>query len=129
MISDGTGNLYGTTTYGGGGDGVVFKLDIAGRLESVLHTFSGIDGAWPTTLAMGSQGKLCGTTYGGSLRYGTLFELDPKSGALITIHSFQSGADGAFPSGGLVRDSQGNFDGATVYGGTPNLGTIFEITR
>jgi uncharacterized repeat protein (TIGR03803 family) len=45
LIRDSMGNLYGTTITGGpNGGGTVFKLDAAGN-ETVLHGFSGPDGA------------------------------------------------------------------------------------
>src|SRR5205823_1077973 len=53
LIADDAGNLYGTTTVGGGGScqfggcGTVFKLDPDGT-ESVLYAFTGAkDGAYP----------------------------------------------------------------------------------
>jgi uncharacterized repeat protein (TIGR03803 family) len=39
-----------------------------------------------------------------------------------------NGADGAFPQGTLIEGIDGNFYGATPYGGTENSGNIFEIT-
>ena len=127
VIGDGQGTLYGTTSTGGGGNGVVFKLPTAGRLETVLYLFSGIDGANPSALTIGAQGELYGTTYNGALGYGTVFKLNSKSGALTTIHRFRSGADGAYPAG-LARDSEGALYGATVYGGRSTDGTIFQVT-
>jgi len=68
LILDAEGNLYGTTFDGGdeNGDGVVFKLDGAGR-ETVLHTFSGgADGAFPWSgLTIDGAGNLYGTATGG----------------------------------------------------------------
>src|SRR5262249_47082015 len=68
LIADAAGNLYGTTFGGGSGNGygTVFKLTPAGT-ESVLHSFSGDDGAGPgATLIADAAGNLYGTTkYGG----------------------------------------------------------------
>ena len=38
-----------------------------------------------------------------------------------------NGSDGLDPQGGLIRDKAGNLFGVTVYGGTGDKGTIFEI--
>jgi uncharacterized repeat protein (TIGR03803 family) len=49
------------------------------------------------------------------------------------LYSFTSGADGANPLGGLVRDSAGNLYGTTYQGGgscgngSENCGTVFEL--
>src|SRR5215831_6092828 len=47
LVRDAAGNLYGVTGAGGASNqGTVFKLDPAGS-ETVLHSFSGLDGAAP----------------------------------------------------------------------------------
>jgi uncharacterized repeat protein (TIGR03803 family) len=64
LLRDSSGNLYGTTYFGGAYQcGVVFKLDSSGA-ETVLHSFScGSDGAFPSAgLVMDSSGNLYGTT-------------------------------------------------------------------
>ncbi len=72
LIADSSGNLYGTTYYGGAsgcnggfGCGVVFKLSPGGTY-TVLHTFTGSDGRGPSSgLIADSSGNLYGTTAGG----------------------------------------------------------------
>jgi len=48
------------------------------------------------------------------------------------LHSFTGGADGSFPRGGLILDSQGNLYGTTVNGGTGCLflgcGVVFMLS-
>jgi uncharacterized repeat protein (TIGR03803 family) len=44
------------------------------------------------------------------------------------LHSF-TGADGATPVAGLVTDTAGNLYGTTEWGGTVNLGTVFELVN
>src|ERR1022692_4903256 len=67
VITDGNGNLYGTTGGGGIGAGVVYKLNIAARQETVLYSFTGgVDGLAPTSaLVRDSQGYLYGTGHSG----------------------------------------------------------------
>jgi uncharacterized repeat protein (TIGR03803 family) len=80
LVLDSAGNLYGTARNAGDaaapfGDGVVFKLDTAGKL-TVLHTFNGSDGVWPSTsLARDSAGHLYGTAGGGVEGLGVVFKL------------------------------------------------------
>jgi uncharacterized repeat protein (TIGR03803 family) len=67
LVRDFSGNLYGTTYFGGiDDDGVVFKLDTAGK-ETVLHSFTGgADGADPWAgLTMDSAGNLYGVATAG----------------------------------------------------------------
>src|SRR5439155_193296 len=82
LIADASLNLYGTTLAGGGtgcgdlGCGTVFELTPAGS-ESVLHSFSGSDGANPVGgLIADASGALYGTTFnGGDSQLGTVFKL------------------------------------------------------
>ena len=93
LVRDASGNLYGTTDFGGtynncNGDscGVVFKLDTAGQ-ETVLHSFTGgKDGALPGRgLTMDSAGDLYGAApVGGDLSCkadtqgcGVIFKITP----------------------------------------------------
>ena len=69
VIEDSSGNIYGTTFYGGTANaGVVFKV-AAGGQESVIYSFpGGANGANPYAgVIRDSSGDLYGTTYyGGS---------------------------------------------------------------
>jgi len=72
LVFDSSGNLYGTTEYGGIGGcpffgcGVAFELNPSGQ-QTVLHSFSGAsDGAEPGTgLILDAAGNLYGTTPAG----------------------------------------------------------------
>jgi uncharacterized repeat protein (TIGR03803 family) len=133
LISDKAGNLYGTTQQGGANsDGVVFKIAPDGT-ETVLHTFTGFssgDGAYPVAgLIRDSKGHLYGTTqHGGPSDNGTVFKL-AKSGSETVLYSFSGASDGAWPYGGLIEDSAGNFFGTTIEGGTSNDGIVFKLSR
>jgi uncharacterized repeat protein (TIGR03803 family) len=83
LIFDSAGNLYGTTSYGGAGYGVVFELSPVGKRwkETVLHTFAGTDGANPASgLIFDTAGNLYGTTLNGPDGDATVFELSPSDG-------------------------------------------------
>lgn len=131
---DRAGNLYGTTSYGGVtttscslGCGVVFKLESAGNHYTVLHRFTGADGATPAAdLIHDTAGNLYGTTvYGGnasgtcrfaSLGCGVVFKIDPR-GYETVLYAFSGGADGSQPFSSLIRDDAGNLYGTTFGGG------------
>jgi uncharacterized repeat protein (TIGR03803 family) len=81
LVRDAQGNLYGTTSGSGcTGDscyGSVFKVTPSG-VETILHTFNGVDGFNPFGLVLDSAGNLFGTTYGGgTFGYGTVFKVTP----------------------------------------------------
>ena len=131
LIEDGSFNLYGTTKNDGdAGFGTVFELVAFGGGMKVLHTFAaGGDGANPEgSLVMDADGNLYGTTLeGGAHNQGTAFKLTPK-GKLKVLHSFDGNNDGRFPSGGLVRDGDGNLYGTNVGGGVNIAGTVYKLT-
>jgi uncharacterized repeat protein (TIGR03803 family) len=115
VIRDATGNLYGTTFYGGSvGQGIAFKVDTTGK-ETVLHQFSDTpDGSMPLAgLILDAAGNLYGTTMaGGEFFWGEIFRLDKSiKRKKTTLYSFTGGADGARPQAALIRDPEGNFYG------------------
>jgi uncharacterized repeat protein (TIGR03803 family) len=147
LIFDGSGNLYGTTDYGGSGSGcaqgpgcgTVFEMTpngSGGWTERVIHNFGigGDDGQFPSAgLTLDSAGDLYGTTYaGGSKGDGTVFEMTPNGSGGWTeraIHNFGIGEnDGAEPEAGLIFDSAGYLYGTTYAGGSKGGGTVFELT-
>jgi len=137
LIADAQGNLYGTTSSGGGagckrygGCGTVFRLATDGT-ESVLYAFTGKgDGKWPLgSLIADAAGNLYGTTVeGGAKRLGTIFKLAPD-GTETVLHSFTGNGDGALPSAGLIVGKGGNLFGSTEgqTGYTPTYGTVFKF--
>lgn len=129
LIQDKLGNLYGVTN--GGGTflcGVIFKLSPNGS-ETVLHTFSCLDGAEPSGgLTRKAEGNFYGTTYyGGSKGNGVVFRLTP-GGIYQVLYEFTGGADGGGPYGDLLLDQAGNLYGTATFGGAFGKGAIFKVT-
>jgi uncharacterized repeat protein (TIGR03803 family) len=135
VIFDRSGNLYGTTYYGGSaGVGTVYKLSPAGNgtwKQTVLYTFlDGADGGHPGGLLMDAAGNLYGATSGHNT-LGSVYKLSPSTGGKWTftvLYDFQGGLDGATPGGPLVMDSGGNIFGTAEFGGANGLGVVYEIT-
>ncbi|HWY21909.1 MAG TPA: choice-of-anchor tandem repeat GloVer-containing protein [Candidatus Acidoferrum sp.] len=144
LIFDNSGNLYGTTRFGGpytcgvNSCGTVFELTPQpdGRwTEKILHNFgqTTTDGYQPLAgLIFDAAGNLYGTTYfGGTFLEGTVFELTRRPNGTwlerIPHHFNANGHDGFNPAAGLILDGAGNLYGTTYQGGT-NLGTVFELT-
>jgi uncharacterized repeat protein (TIGR03803 family) len=135
VISDKTGNLYGTTSGGGAnGFGTAFKLAPDGTL-TVLHAFAGgSDGANPAAgLLLDKAGNLYGATqYGGGNvncdgGCGTIFKLIPD-GTETVLHAFAGNADGRAPVVSLIQGGDGNFYGTASAGGSKDFGTVFQMT-
>ena len=135
LVSDGNGNLYGTTSAGGltncpsegglPGCGTVFELKPSASTYSysVIYRFKGgkDDGAQPAgALLLGSNGVLYALTdVGGARNKGAAFELAPKGSRYreTALYSF-GGIQGASPrdASGVVADRAGNLYGTTVNG-------------
>jgi uncharacterized repeat protein (TIGR03803 family) len=152
LIFDSAGNLYSTTEYGGDPNcnpdqdittcGVVFELSPnskGGWSESVLHTFSYVDGAYPLgALVFDTVGNLYGTTPVGpgfacNGGCGIVFRLEHDTWDETMIYNFAGASDGAEPVAGLVFDGNGNLYGTTQYGGGLascglGCGTVFELS-
>jgi uncharacterized repeat protein (TIGR03803 family) len=146
LIFDSAGNLYGTANRGGDdGYGTVFELTPqAGGAwtESVLYTFKGQDGMWPSGgLIFDASGNLYGTTTWGC-GMGCVFELTPNSNGYWTetiLYGFGccGGPTGGYPNGTtLIFDAAGNIYGTTEYGGKSGcnpggcygLGVVYELS-
>jgi uncharacterized repeat protein (TIGR03803 family) len=135
------GDLYGTTSEGGGsgcnglGCGTVFKLSppptacrsaLCPWTETVLYRFTGgADGAVPEygDLIFDSAGAIYGTTSAGAYDYGTVYKLTNSGGNWTesTLYAFTGGRDGFYPLGGVVFDQAGNLYGTMDTG-------VFELS-
>jgi len=154
LISDASGNLYGTTAQGGppcpyvsgSGCGVVFKLKPKSDgtwTESVLYSFKGgaSDGYDALAgLTFDKAGNLYGTTaVDGSGGAGDVFQLKRNSNGTWTeniLYMFSgNGPDGVSPDSTLIFDGAGNLYGTTDQGGNMNCaalygcGVAFKLTR
>ncbi len=150
VISDGAGNLYGTTAgcgvnYGG----VVFELSPPKKghtawTEAVLYAFSlGEEYSPVAPLLTDSAGNLYGTTYVNSVgdnNSGVVFELSPPPKGqtawteTVLLNFTPGGPNGAGPYAGVIADGAGNLYGTTYYGGVNcnnnanGCGVVFELS-
>lgn len=146
------GNLFGATdvggqsgcgdTYADPGCGTLFELrknSNGAYTETVIYKFSADpNGSSPLPWGMvldSANGNLYGTTlqagdcsgsYGGSSgSCGTIFKLNPSTGAYSTIYQFDGAPDGALPHGAPAI-SNGVLWGETYAGGLNKTGTIWS---
>ncbi len=139
LIADASGNLYGTTAFGGdltlnngSGDGTVFKVaNDANHTLTTLVTFNGTNGYDPEAgLLADAGGNLYGTTFGvGANGDGTVFKVANDANHTLTTLVAFNGANGADPAAGLIADATGNLYGTTWRGGAGDGGTVFNVAN
>jgi uncharacterized repeat protein (TIGR03803 family) len=122
------GTLYGVST-----GGSVFKVSSAG-VESLLWTFyyqnKPGDSSYPEGALALYQGRLYGTSsYGGPANVGTIFSLGVGSQHEKLLYSFTGGADGSYPTGGVIPGDNGLLYGMAVLGGSSGVGSLFSIDK
>jgi uncharacterized repeat protein (TIGR03803 family) len=129
---DTKGNVFVTVSANARYDyGQVFELSPppAGQTAWTKTVLWKAGGATISPLLMGRDGRLYGGVNAG---VSAIFSLTPpqaggKKWTLDTLYTFGTGSDGSFPVAALVEDSTGNLYGTTEYGGSANLGTVFEL--
>jgi serine protease len=131
LTSDGLGDFYGMTQYGGtNGYGGIYEFTPSTLTFTVLYSFTnGDDGAYPfTPLVLGSDGNFYGTTSGdGITNFGTIFNISPE-GTFTLLHTFTGQAGGATPEATLVEGPGELFYGTTYYTEyTSGNGVIFTV--
>jgi hypothetical protein len=138
MIMDSTGNIYGTTAYGGNfnkncplGCGVIFQLfPVNGTWAyKVLYTFHGAPHRSPSNLVKDASGNLFGTVGVAPYTGGDIFELSPPTGGtgswtLNYIHHYYQN----YPATDLTLGPSGTLYG-DIYGDQDlDFGYIFKMT-
>jgi len=123
--------LFGMTSWGGEGFGMVFKIGITGADFTVLHSFAGgsEDGLSPQGSLLISGSTLYGMTrHGGDSNEGTIFKIESNGTGFGLLHEFTGCPnDGRQPVGSLILSGTTLY-GMTYYGGVSGYGgTIFKI--
>ncbi len=135
LVQGRDGNLYGVAFFGGSGsvgllgEGSVFRMSLDGTFATV-HAFAAGEGAQPSTLIVGQDGNLYGTTNGlGAIQpdgpQGILYRLTPD-GVLTVLHTFLISEGGTHSVLAQARD--GNFYGAESNNGPAGAGVIYKTT-
>jgi uncharacterized repeat protein (TIGR03803 family) len=116
--------LYGMTSMGGNGGGIIFSFNPGSNSESMVYPIGGL----PDGSLLASGATLYGlTSSGGNLGFGTVFSFNITRGIETQVYSFLGDhTDGAEPSGSLIQIGSAVF-GTTGFGGTTGNGTIFAV--
>lgn len=132
LVQDQSGNLFGTTYYGGfWGYGAVFEVSPGSGGQwttKIIHSFNTPSAdIYPSSgLIMDGEGNLYGEAGN------TAYKLSPQADGSwneTILHTFDIlEHDGVSPSGGLTFDAAGNLYGTTTEGGDIGGGTVFELS-
>ena len=123
------GLLYGTCDGGGpDNDGTIYSFDPISGDFHILYRFHGAShGENPQgSLAIGPNGNLFATAYGGTIGYGVILDFTGGDGEPNFFSSFD-GANGAGPNAGLTLGGDGLFYGVTYAGGSAFSGTLYSL--
>ncbi len=129
------GAFYGISAYGpnNNGYGAIFKITPFGQF-TVVHSFSPVDGPPASLPYQGLDGNFYGTSDPDTSRAtAVVYRMTPTGN--VTILRGMDGAEGNYPSAGLIQGSDGIFYGANSYEGPSatcadlgGCGTLFKIT-
>ncbi len=129
LIDGRDGFFYASTNDGGpANQGNVLKISPTGA-TTVLHSFSGSDGAKPTSAPMrASDGRLYGTTaVGGASNLGVIYRLRTDGSGYEVLFSFDGGTLGSAPRSGLLQASDGRLYGRNIAGGAASQGVLYRF--
>jgi uncharacterized repeat protein (TIGR03803 family) len=128
------GMLYGMTSQGGPNvglglsHGLLFEYNPSTNKFTSKIEFNGANGSHPYGgLTTGPSGKLYGmTTFGGTYDKGVLFEFEIATNVFVKKIDF-NGGNGSTPLGNVPLFANGKIYGTTFFGGTNNMGVLFEF--
>ena len=130
LIQASNGNFYGTVPGGvsGAGGGSIYEVTPSGQMTTLYQFPNKVVGI-PETLLEASDGMIYGTTRGlfatGYNGYSSLFQLNPSTGQVKTVFSFQNVLDGECECS-IVQGSDGKLYGGATNFGEYQLGTLFS---
>lgn len=132
LAIDSSGNLYGTTGFGGTGKwGVMFKIDTSNNY-SIFYNFCSqtncADGSNPGGYLHISSGNIFGINQGNGQQpepYGDIFKITTTGAESVLF----TAAGPAKLGSGLVTDRSGNLYGTTWGGGPAHTGTVYKLIR
>ena len=127
LVSDASGNLYGSTTQGGspiGGGGTIFELSPSGNSWTfkTIYALAGDGGCGPLgALGMDAAGNLYGTSRcNGAHNQGNVFKMSNTGNgwSYTSLYDFTGGSDGGMPYSNVTVDTDGTLYGTASQGGS-----------
>ncbi len=121
------GQLYGTSTDGLYGDGVVYKISTTGTYTKLADLRASVSGKGsPGGLVFDTAGNIFGTASdsNNASAHQTIFKLT-STGTLSRVATL---GNATYPNDGLTIDASNTLYGVSPYGGTSARGTVFKVT-
>jgi len=118
-------NDFGTTT----SSNALLSMYPQTAVYSILHTFTGTDGAFPGAGLLLSGQTLYGTANEGGPNhgdYGTVFKLNTDGSGFTVLKALAGGSEGVGPSGPIALGGATLY-GATYMGGTSDYGVVYRL--
>jgi uncharacterized repeat protein (TIGR03803 family) len=123
--------FYGMTQYGGAhNDGTIFSIPVTGGTPTVLFSFDGTHGEYPSGNLTLIGSHLYGMTqYGGADNNGVVFSIPVTGGTPTILAALTTGQNGVIPLPGTNELPGGSLTlvGSTLYGAEGGVGTIFSV--
>ena len=116
--------LYGTTYYGGSGNGTVFAVNVDGTGYQTVLSFGTAASYKPYGSVTVSGSTLYGMTYYSGSGLGSIYSVGTNGNGYTLLHSFTGGTtDGSRPLGGSLMLSDSTLFGMTAHGGPGTSGS------
>ncbi len=136
LADDGRGYMWGTTSYGGRGQGTIYKVERTTGKLTVVMTFTGIDGTAPGGIARGHLLRAGPDHFVGACSFwgagwsGVIYRVDIPTGhyaVLKDLAELATNNEGVEPHGSLAETSDGMLWGTTFFNGAHHCGTIYKV--
>ncbi len=121
------GQLYGTSTDGLYGDGIVYKISTTGSFSKLADLKASVSGKGsPGGLVFDSAGNIFGTASDSNNASAkqTIFKLTPSG----TLSRFATLGSTTYPNDGLTIDANNTLYGVSPYGGANIDGTVYKVS-
>ncbi|MPM06088.1 hypothetical protein SDC9_52383 [bioreactor metagenome] len=122
--------LWGMTTFGGNGFGVIFKTDGDGENMQCVYKFGGAavkNSNYTNLYETPYEERLNMINPGDSSGPSVLYEINLDDLPITSLSDLSGTEDGTLPYGSLVQGTNGKLYGMTKMGGQYNYGVIFEF--
>ena len=127
---DGSAHFWGATRRSNN-TGLIYTIDLAERYHVEERSLSGMPTKVYYKFLRGQDEMLYNVSHTGPRGKftGQVFQVNPSSGVITTVHAFRADhRDGQRPIGPVVQDASGALYGVTSHGGAYDTGVLYKIS-